>query len=381
MAGKVFRLVKEMVEGRPRWVRKYGPGPPTWFIEYYNREGKQKRIATDAQTKTEAQMRLTKALSDNNTAELLGIPSESVGMTFGKFVQEIFLPYVKQMRAAGTYELYVAYAKTAEAAFGGLQLREITRGHVKKFVSDRMAHGKTIRKKALAPATVNREFSFVRAAFYHAYDQEMVEVNPCARVELQKEDNKRERTMSTDEEGKLMEKAPAWMHPIIQVAVLAGLRRGEILALKWRETAGPQDHYVDLKDGVIHISNESKNDKARDIPITPALRPILDRLPRGIREGKRVSWLFVDSTTGKPYEAHIIADHFNRTVRRARLVDLHFHDLRRTFASRLANEGVSLPIIAALLGHGATYVTERYAHPDEKAKKDAVGLLSKASTG
>jgi integrase len=56
-------------------------------------------------------------------------------------------------------------------------------------------------------------------------------------------------------------------------------------------------------------------------------------------------------------------------VRRTGIHDCTFHDLRRTYASRLVNRGVSLSVIAKLLGHGATYVTERYAHVARRATR------------
>ena len=58
--------------------------------------------------------------------------------------------------------------------------------------------------------------------------------------------------------------------------------------------------------------------------------------------------------------------------------DLHFHDLRRTYATRLINEGVSLPIVAKLLGQSAAYVTERYAHVNDAAARKAVAALDVA---
>lgn len=90
----------------------------------------------------------------------------------------------------------------------------------------------------------------------------------------------------------------------------------------------------------------------------------------------RVALLFVDPLTAKPYQTHDVVNHFKASVRRARIRDLRFHDLRRTFASRLAQRGVTLQAIARLLGHGATYVTERYAHLSCDDLREAMLRLS-----
>jgi integrase len=81
--------------------------------------------------------------------------------------------------------------------------------------------------------------------------------------------------------------------------------------------------------------------------------------------------------TAKPYRTHDVVNHFKASVRRARVRDLRFHDLRRTFASRLAQRGVTPQAIARLLGHGATYVTERYAHLSCDDLREAMSKLSK----
>ena len=72
---------------------------------------------------------------------------------------------------------------------------------------------------------------------------------------------------------------------------------------------------------------------------------------------------------------------FTGTVAALGIKDLHFHDLRRSFASKLAELGVSLQTIADLLGHGATYVTERYAWLKPDTLREAVALLSPSKSG
>jgi len=64
------------------------------------------------------------------------------------------------------------------------------------------------------------------------------------------------------------------------------------------------------------------------------------------------------------------------TPKAAKIKDLHFHDLRRTFASRLSEKGAGLGDVADLLGHGATYVTERYRWMSSDHLRNVMGKLS-----
>src|SRR6185295_12903057 len=88
-------------------------------------------------------------------------------------------------------------------------------------------------------------------------------------------------------------------------------------------------------------------------------------------------YLFTDPVTCEAYKTHHVINHFKASVRRARIRGLRFHDLRRTFASRLAQRGIPLHTIAKLLGHGATYVTERYAHLSCDDLREAMNRLKK----
>ena len=71
---------------------------------------------------------------------------------------------------------------------------------------------------------------------------------------------------------------------------------------------------------------------------------------------------------------------FHKALTDAKIFNLRFHDLRHTFATRLADEGVPLSVIAELLGHSDIRMTKRYSHASDKAKREAVQKLSKIET-
>lgn len=110
---------------------------------------------------------------------------------------------------------------------------------------------------------------------------------------------------------------------------------------------------------MIHVSSETKNHQSRLVPYPEVLEPLLDDLIP--EEGDSGQFVFL-KPDGEALKRSRIVNAFRRAVRAAELHDCTFHDTRRTYASRLVYRGVSLPIIAKLLGHGATYVTERYRH-------------------
>ncbi len=338
-----------------------------WGIDYTDLSGRQIRRLTDAQTKTEAKALLSAKLSENVKAEIIGAATgAAVCMKLEDFIRKTYLPHVKATRTERTYDNYVGYAETIIKRIGQKPLRQIRRGDVEDFMRERIEKGTTRHGAKLAPASINREISFLRAALYNAMTREYIPSNPAARMKLLPEENERTRVMTPFEEKEIIEHSPAWLVPIIKVATLAGLRQSEILGVRRK----------DVKGGMIFVSAGCKSHERREVPITPDLESVLANLTRQTEAEGSEGRLFWNASSGVAYNRSQVSDHFERAVRHAKVDDLHFHDLRRTFASRLAERGVSLQTIADLLGHGATYVTERYAHLRPETLREAVALLS-----
>lgn len=174
--------------------------------------------------------------------------------------------------------------------------------------------------------------------------------NPFNSIKL-KENNYREINLSKKQIKELLEKAEdvdKRLYNIIQIALLTGMRRGEVFSLEWPE--------VDFEHSIIRLSaSKTKSKKRRIIPITPALREILLSLLTNKSE-------FVISN----YTVNIFRKHWLNLLKITSLPELkklHFHDLRHLFAQNLLNEGVSLEYIQALLGHQDFATTQkRYAN-------------------
>ncbi len=90
------------------------------------------------------------------------------------------------------------------------------------------------------------------------------------------------------------------------------------------------------------------------------------------RAARRVA---VEREFGDIAEAAGLEQQWDRAVAEAKIADLRLHDLRHTFASRLARKGVSLTVIGELLGHSSPMLTKRYAHLQPSDLKHAIDLL------
>ncbi len=205
--------------------------------------------------------------------------------------------------------------------------------------------------------TVNRELACLRHMFNKAIDWGMIETNPCKKVKLFKENNQRVRYLDNQEIDRLYINCSEHLKPIVMTALFTGMRKGEILKLKWED--------VDLIRRIIYIVN-SKNGEIREIPINDQLLKLLESLER------KSQFVFVKED-GKPYID--IDTGFKAALRRAKIDNFRFHDLRHTYVSHLVMSGVDLMTVKELLGHKTIKMTLRYAHLSASHKMKAVQSL------
>ena len=207
-----------------------------------------------------------------------------------------------------------------------------------------------------APGTVNRYLATLRHAFrLAATDWGWLNANPLNKVNLT-EPRGRVRHLTDEEVQALLVAAKESDHPalyaIILVALTTGARRGEILGLHWKD--------VDLttRRAILH---KTKNDERRTLALVPQVADELKKLK--LQKVRRIDsdLIFANPNTGKSSYFH-----FEMSWRAARdaaeLEDFRFHDLRHTFASRMAMDGRTTAEIAGALGHKTLAMVKRYSH-------------------
>jgi len=219
---------------------------------------------------------------------------------------------------------------------------------------------KARRKEEVAPRTVNEELACLRRLFYRMMEWGLAESNPVKGVKFLKEPPGRIAFLSIEEEKRLIDACPDNLKPIVIVALDTGMRKSEILNLKWQD--------IDFNREVIIVRN-SKNGESREIPMTNRVKELLTGLSR---YGENVFC----SKNGASYKSlRSTWESFHRAVLKAGLNGLRFHDLRHVFATNLRSAGADLADIKECLGHKTLAMTNRYAHVTNKRKKDVIKLL------
>lgn len=206
-------------------------------------------------------------------------------------------------------------------------------------------------QRELAPASINKVMRIFKNMFTKAVEWEMTTDEILRKVRKVKgfKEGGRLRFLSIEEAKNLLSVCDKHLYPIVLTALHTGMRKTEILQLKWDQ--------VDLAHNVILLKwDETKTDEARQVPINSAVREMLMKQPRFIDSG----YVFAHPESHKPYGD--IKHSFKAALKRAGIRNFHFHDLRHTFASHLIMAGRSLREVADLLGHKDIKMTMKYAH-------------------
>lgn len=187
--------------------------------------------------------------------------------------------------------------------------------------------------------------------------------NPCKGVQ-QFEEKSRERFVSEAEMPALLEAVNAETNVHIRAAfvlyLLTGLRRGELLALRWAD--------VDLQRRVIRL-HDTKAGRPHEVPLALPAVALLTGLPQLLGNPFVIA---SPRAAGQAWHGHAVKQAWNRVRIRGGLEDVRLHDLRRTVGSWLAMSGASLPLIGKVLNHSNASTTTVYARFQDDATRAAL---------
>ncbi len=337
-----------------------------WYYDFQIKKVRYRGAIAEAHTKREAEQAET--LIRNSVFEGTYCKEEPGTQLFSDFVEQVYIPWAKVNKKSWRND--VDRGRVLREYFAGKAFRDISPLLIEKYKHDRLKT-KTKRGGMRHPNTINKELQLLSKIFNIAIDNGLAEVNPCRRVRKFKVEWQRDRYLSSEEEKRLMAQLTGryeHLKPIVTIALHTGMRRGEILGLEWRQ--------VDFHRNVLRVT-KTKSGKERFLPMNHVVRELLLE-----RRAKEPDASYVFGGPGKTATLTDIKHGFTTAVRKAKLHDFRFHDLRHTAGTRMAEAGIDIRTIAEMLGHATIQMSMRYAHATDEAKRRAAdALASYASTG
>jgi len=232
-------------------------------------------------------------------------------------------------------------------------IQEITTWQIEKY--------KARKKEEVKPATINWEIALLKHMYTKAMEWGKVQESPAKKVKLLKGEVNRVRFLMPEEIRTLLSNCADHLKPIVTVALNTGMRKGELLSLKWDQ--------VNLEQGILTLL-DTKNHERRDLPINETVKAILQAL-----KAKEIGEYVFCNGQGKSFGE--VKRSFATALRKSKIEDFRFHDLRHTFASNLVMEGVDLITIRDLMGHKTLDMTLRPSHLAPTHKMRAVNILDR----
>ena len=161
-----------------------------------------------------------------------------------------------------------------------------------------------------------------------------------------------------------------YVTPLVLLAMNTGLRRGELLQLRWRD--------LDLQRRILTVRGErAKTRQTRHVPLNSVATRVLKAWRPTVLDPE---WcVFGGPTETTPLGT--VKKAWRGVLKAATVTSFRFHDLRHTFASKLVMAGVDLNTVRELLGHKSIAMTLRYAHLAPEHKAAAVETLVRAKRG
>lgn len=288
---------------------------------------------------------------------------------------------------ASTVESYRSTLQRVVKAIGKVTLQKLTRFQVQNLINDLV-------EAELKPNTIHLTYAILNMSLEAAIRWKYIATNPCNEILLPKPGKTEQKILTVDQCQEFLKYVYGQdLEIFITLALGAGMRKGEICALRWAD--------VDMEEGNIyinqivyplrgedgkyrmHVDDPKSDDSRRAIPMAPFVKAALVRhRKRQVRQRlEAVNWQESDLVYGKdgkfmhPSTLHV---RFKKALVRAGLPEIKIHGLRHSCSTLLRKMGVDSVVIQKILGHSRVRVTDNiYGHAYDDMKVDAMQRLSK----
>jgi len=363
----------------------------TWWCQYYF-HGQQIRVSTEETDEKKAGKFLRTKLAEVET----GMHSDARNISYEDLRAAYILDYQtnrrKSLHRDKRGNVYLDAVKRLDDFFTGYKASEIDAVLIRKFIAGEQAKG-------LSNGSVNRSTSALRRMFHLALEDERLRTVP--HFPMLKEAAPRSGFFELDQYQKLLAALPDYLRLPLAIGYNAGMRRSEVLNLRWEQINF-------MENTIVLLPGQTKNDLGRTIPIVPQLRALLveqhakrqdgcpyvcfrlDRRGHAAKIGGfRRAWQsrcvrlgfgrmepVTDPATGEMiYEKRSDREHGKP---KAKMVysGLVYHDLRRSFIRNLVRSGTSEKVSMKFSGHLSRQVFDRYNISSEKDVAEAGARLA-----
>ena len=341
-----------------------------------------KQIVKNVLGKTQAEVKekLKKALIETGQVDF----TKSGKYTVGTWMDEWFENVAKIKVRPSSHQTYKGYIDNhIKPNIGNIPLEKLTTMDLQKFYRKLLNKGRVERieskeqPKGLSAKTVRNINQVISSAMDLAVAQKIIPANPTNACELPKVEHQEMQTIPAEQLQAFLDEARATgVYEMYYIALATGLRRGELLGLKWQD--------IDWKNGIIKVRRQVARVDGQIVEAPPKTKnsyravSISPQAIEVLREQKRKTndtYVF-PSPNGGPISPDSVNNMLKRVLERAGIPKVRFHDLRHTFATIALQNGVDIKTVSGMLGHfSAGFTLDTYAHVTTAAQKEAAQTM------
>ncbi len=356
-----------------RWEGRYTAGinPENGKQIFKNMLGK---------TQAEVKEKLKNALADSQRLDL----AKQGKYTVGTWMDAWFENVAKIKVRPSSHQTYRGYIDNhIKPNIGNIPLEKLTTMELQKLYRKLLTSGRVERieaekhPKGLSAKTVRNIHQVISSAMDFAIAQRIILENPCKAVALPKLEHKEMQTIPAEQLQAFLSEAKATgVYEMYYIELATGLRRGELLGLKWED--------IDMKQGIIRVRRQvsridgkiveaplkTKN-SYRAVTISPQAVEVLKA-----QKAKTSDEYVFPSPNGGPISPDSVNNMLHRVLDRAGIPRVRFHDVRHSYAVASIRSGDNIKTVQENLGHAtAAFTLDVYGHVTEQMKRESAARM------
>lgn len=272
----------------------------------------------------------------------------------------------------------------------GIRLQEVTREILQAFFDEKAKCGRKDGKGGLSPSSLRQYKNIILQTLKEAVKNDLIETNPCQFVELPKKQRYESNYYNADQLKALFDAIKDDpIYPLVKITALYGLRRSEVLGLKW-DSVDFTAKRLTIKHTVSKVTTAVCKDKTknssshRSFPLSQEAEDIFLQARNEEQANRQLCGSGYNENDfifkwpdGTPFSPDYVSSHFALLLRNNHLPHIRFHELRHSCASLLLNSGFTLKDVQEYMGHADIQMTANiYGHLDIQRKQLLTGKMT-----
>ena len=358
-----------------RWEGRYTAG-------YDPKTGKRLIKNVLGKTQAEVKEKLKRALEETNGLDVSRASDEYTVASWLRTWYELYAKPNVRTATANRYELIIEQYTVPR--IGNIKLKKLTTQHLQKLYKELLESGRIHVGKGqdngLSTTTVHSVHLMLHCALKRAVKERLISRNPCEDCIVPKPRKLDMKILTPEHMKAYLEAADRrGLLPMFYLELVSGLRKGELVALRWddvdirQRTISVSKQYVRNPDGSLELTRPKTENSVRLVSIP---QTAVDLLIQEHDKHPDSPYLFPSPLTGEMYHPDSVVNLHKKILRDAGLEHLRFHDLRHTFATTALQNGVDVKTVSSMLGHfDAGFTLRTYTHATRQKQDEAAATM------